>query len=130
MKILISFSSRPQKAESTVLNGFFTLDRAKRTSFWPLKCRAFVQRNLSYLGLTSHIIRSNSFHFRWITSWNMNNPDSEEGAYETMTSKSTGKSVRDREIPSSSKGEEEGTARQSTEAEIWTAAAPMVLEHF
>ena len=60
----------------------------------------------------------------------MNNPDSEEGAYETMTSKSTGKSVRDREIPSSSKGEEEGTARQSTEAEIWTAAAPMVLEHF
>ena len=52
-----------------------------------------------------------------------------------MSIKSTGKSVHDRQTPSTSKGEEEGTAIQSTEAEIRTAlpenmAASMVLKHF
>ena len=99
------------------------------------KCRAFVQKFFSDLGFTCHIIQSNSFHFCGITSWDMNNPDSEEGAHEMMSCKLTGKTVHDREIPSTSKGEEEGTARQSTEAEIRTAlpenmVAPMVLDHF
>ena len=44
----------------------------------------------------------------------MINPGSKEGEYETMSSKSGGKSVHDRETPSTMKGEEEGTARQCT----------------
>ena len=41
----------------------------------------------------------------------MINPGSEEGEHETMSSKSGEKSVRDRETPSNSKGEEEGTTK-------------------